>query len=327
MNTQTQYMGITVDSPVIVGSCGLSSSLENLEYMQESGVGAVILKSIFEEQIIYDIKRNANVIAPTDNYGDSYEYIAAHVAIDSLSQYFDYIRKARKKLQIPIVGSIHCYSFENWLTYAKRFEDAGCNALELNMAILPYETTISVDDIERLFQNVIQSLKKFVSIPVSVKLSHNFTDMAKFMQQLSWTGINSITLFNKPLYIDIDTSTETLQPAPKLSAPEELFNTLRWIAILSKKVRCELSASTGVYSADDVVKLLLAGAQTVQVVSCLYKHGIDHIKTLNDGLRSWMEANDYNSIDQFRGKLAVKANDEASVLFRTQFMKYFAEIN
>ena len=327
MNTQTQYMGITVDSPVIVGSCGLSSSLENLEYMQESGVGAVILKSIFEEQIIYDIKRNANVIAPTDNYGDSYEYIAAHVAIDSLSQYFYYIRKARKKLQIPIVGSIHCYSFENWLTYAKRFEDAGCNALELNMAILPYETTISVDDIERLFQNVIQSLKKFVSIPVSVKLSHNFTDMAKFMQQLSWTGINSITLFNKPLYIDIDTSTETLQPAPKLSAPEELFNTLRWIAILSKKVRCELSASTGVYSADDVVKLLLAGAQTVQVVSCLYKHGIDHIKTLNDGLRSWMEANDYNSIDQFRGKLAVKANDEASVLFRTQFMKYFAEIN
>ena len=320
-------MGITVDSPVIVGSCGLSSSLENLEYMQEAGVGAVILKSIFEEQIIYDIKRNANVIAPTDNYGDSYEYIAAHVAIDSLSQYFDYIRKARKKLQIPIVGSIHCYSFENWLTYAKRFEDAGCDALELNMAILPYETTISVDDIERLFQNVIQSLKKFVSIPVSVKLSHNFTDMAKFMQQLSWTGINSITLFNKPLYIDIDTSTETLQPAPKLSAPEELFNTLRWIAILSKKVRCELSASTGVYSADDVVKLLLAGAQTVQVVSCLYKHGIDHIKTLNDGLRSWMEANDYNSIDQFRGKLAVKANDEASVLFRTQFMKYFAEIN
>src|SRR5574344_1765349 len=326
MNTKTKYLGLDIDSPIIAGSCGLTSNIEDLVKLEAAGAGAIVLKSIFEEQIIFDIKRNMTVVAPTDQYGVSYEYIAAHVADDSLEKHFSLIREAKKRLHIPIIGSINCFSFENWITYAKRFEDAGCDALELNISILPYETSTSSDDVDRLFQNIIITLKKSVTIPISIKVSTYFTDMAKYMQQLSWSGIAGITMFNKSLNIDIDIKNQTLGHAPSLSSPEDIYNTLRWVAILSKKLRCEISASTGVSTADDVVKMLLVGAQTVQVVSCLYRNGVNYMKTLNDGLQKWMTESGYNNIDQFRGKLAVKSNEDASMFLRTQFMKYFAEI-
>lgn len=326
MDTRTKYLGLNLKSPIVVGSCGLTSDVDKMVEMEKAGAGAVVLKSVFEEQIIYDIKRNTHIVAPTDNYGDSYEYIAAHVADDSLNKHFQMIREAKKRLSIPVIGSINCFSYENWLTYAKRFQEAGCDALELNMAILPYETSLSSDDVERTFNQIINTLRKTLSIPISIKVGTYFTDMAKQMQQLSWMGIQGVTMFNKSIQVDIDTEKETLMNASFLSNPDEIHNTLRWVAILSKKMRCDISASTGVYSADDVVKMLLAGATTVQVVSCLYKNGIDTLRELNDGLVAWMEKKGYESVDKFRGKLAVHPNDKASVAMRTQFMKYFAEI-
>ena len=326
MDTKTKYLGLELKSPVIVGSCGLTADVDKMVQMEQAGAGAVVLKSVFEEQIIYDIKRNTRVVAPTDNYGDSYEYIAMHVADDSLEKYFGMIREAKQRLTIPVIGSINCFSYENWLTYAKKFQEAGCDALELNMAILPYETSLSSDDVERTFNQIINTLRKSISIPISIKVGTYFTDMAKQMQQLSWMGIQGVTMFNKSVQVDIDVESETMKNASYLSTPEDLHNTLRWVAILSRKMRCDISASTGVYTAADVVKLLLAGANSVQVVSCLYKNGIDTLKDLNDGLKAWMEKKGYDSIDQFRGKLAVQPADKTSVAMRTQFMKYFAEI-
>lgn len=326
MNTKTKYLGLEIESPIIAGSCGLTNDISNLEKMEAAGAGAVIVKSVFEEQIIYDIKRNLSMMAPTDNYGMSYEYIAAHVSDDSLNKHFELVREAKKRLHIPVVGSINCFSFENWMTYTKRFQEAGCDALELNMAILPYETSMSYEDVDRLFSDIINTLRKSVTIPVSIKVSQNFTDMANFMQRLSWMGINGITMFNKSLNVDIDIDKMEITHAPSLSSPDEMYNTLRWVAILSKKLRCDISASTGVHTADDVVKMLLAGAGTVQVVSCLYKNGVDYISKLNEGLRSWMASKGYESLSQFRGKFAVQPNEQASMFFRTQFMKHFAQL-
>ena len=326
MDTKTKYLGLELKSPIIVGSCGLTADVDKMADMERAGAGAVVLKSVFEEQIIHDIKRNTHMVAPIDNYGDSYEYIAQHVADDSLNRHFQMIRDAKQRLTIPVIGSINCFSYENWITYASKFQEAGCDALELNMAILPYETSLSADDVERTFNQVITALKKSVSIPISIKVGTYFTDMAKQMQQLSWMGIQGVTMFNKSVQVDIDVEKEALCNASWLSTPGELYNTLRWVAILSKKMRCDISASTGVYSADDVVKCLLAGADTVQVVSCLYKNGIDTLRQLHDGLCQWMQKKGYDSVDQFRGKLAVQPNDNASVAMRTQFMKYFAEI-
>lgn len=326
MDTSTTYLGLPLKSPIVVGSCGLTANIDNLLALEAAGAGAVVLKSVFEEEIIYDIKRNTHMFAPVDNYGVSYEYIAEHVSADALGRRFELIREAKRRMHIPIIGSINCYSYENWITYTRQFQEAGCDALELNISILPYEATLSADDVERTFADVIQTLKKSVSIPISVKVGPYFTDMAKFMQQLSWSGIQGITLFNKSLQVDVDVDAEQLCSASVLSAPEELYNTLRWTAILSKKLRCNLSATTGVSAPEDVVKLLLAGAQTVQVASCLYKNGLGYMRNLNTGLRGWMTKKGYESIDQFRGKLALASNEKASLAMRTQFMRYFAEI-
>ena len=326
MGTKTKYLGLELKSPVIVGSCGLTADVDKMVQMEQAGAGAVVLKSVFEEQIIYDIKRNTHMVAPTDNYGDSYEYIAQHVADDSLEKHFSMIREAKRRLTIPVIGSINCFSYENWLTYAMKFQEAGCDALELNMAILPYETSLSSDDVERTFSQIINTLRKSVSIPISIKVGTYFTDMAKQMQQLSWMGIQGVTMFNKSVQMDVDIENETLKNATYLSNPEDIYNTLRWVAILTKKMRCDISASTGVYTSADVVKMLLCGATTVQVVSCLYKNGIDTLRELNSGLQTWMEKKGYDSISNFRGKLAVQPTDKASVAMRTQFMKYFAEI-
>lgn len=326
MDTRTKYMGLELKSPIIVGSCGLTADVDKMVAMEEAGAGAVVLKSVFEEQIIYDIKRNTHIVAPTDNYGDSYEYIAQHVADDSLGRYFSMIRDAKQRLGIPVIGSINCYSYENWITYAKKFQDAGCDALELNMAILPYETTLSSDDVERTFNQIIGTMRKSISIPVSIKVGTYFTDMARQLQQFSWMGVQGVTMFNKSVQVDIDTDTMEMRNASYLSAPEDIYNTLRWVALMGKKMRCDISASTGVHTANDVVKMLLAGATTVQVVSCLYKNGVEYLRELNDGLKHWMEAKGFDNLQQFRGRLAVATTDKASVAMRTQFMKYFAEI-
>lgn len=326
MNTKVKYLGMELKSPIIAASSGMTSSIDNLVKLERAGVGAVILNSIFEEQIIHDIKRNTHVFAPTGNYGASYEYVAQHVADNSIAQHFELIRQAKERLSIPVIGSINCFSHENWITYAKQFQDNGCDALEFNMAIMPFDASLSTDDVERTFSDIIQSVRKTVTIPVSIKVSTYFTDLAKFMQQLSWSGIQGITMFNKAIQLDVDTESETICNADTLTAPTELYNTIRWTIILSNKLRCDLSASTDIADAKDVVKLLLAGANTVQVASCLYRNGVSYMADLNKGLQDWMKQKGYEEIDQFRGKLALKAGDKASVLMRTQFMNYFAQI-
>ncbi|MBQ2539177.1 MAG: dihydroorotate dehydrogenase-like protein [Bacteroidales bacterium] len=326
MNTKVKYLGLELKSPIIAASSGLTASVDNLVKLERAGAGAVILKSIFEEQIIYDIKRNTHVFAPVGNYGASYEYIAQHVADNSMAKHFELIRLAKENLSIPVIGSINCFSHENWITYAKQFQDKGCDALEFNMAIMPFDASLSADDVERTFSDIIQSVRKTVTIPISIKVSTYFTDLAKFMQKLSWSGIQGITMFNKALQLDIDTEAEAVCNAHSLTDPTELYNTIRWTAILSNKLRCDLSATTGVSDANDVVKLLLAGATTVQVASCLYRNGVGYMADLNKGLQDWMKGKGYEDINQFRGKLALKSNDKASMLMRTQFMNYFAEI-
>lgn len=326
MNTKVKYLGMELKSPIIAASSGMTAGIDNLVKLERAGAGAVVLKSVFEEQIIHDIKRNTHVFAPTGNYGASYEYIAQHVADNSLSMHFDLIKQAKERLSIPVIGSINCFSHENWITYAKQFQEAGCDALEFNMAIMPFDVSLSADDVERTFSDIIQSARKTIAIPISVKVSTYFTDLAKFMQQLSWSGVQGVTMFNRALMFDIDTETETVCNTDSLTAPNELYNTIRWTAILSNKLRCDLSASSGVSTADDVVKLLLAGADTVQVASCLYRNGVGYVADLNSGLQEWMRRKGYENIGQFRRKLALKANDKASMLMRTQFMNYFAEI-
>lgn len=323
-NIETTFVGLKVPSPIISGSCGLTSNIANLVEMEKAGVGAIVLKSLFEEQITYDIQKNTGFLSQME-YGASYDYIANHVEGHELEKYYSLIREAQKVLSIPIVASINCATFSNWVSYAKKLQDAGCDALELNFMMLPFNVETSVDDVERVFDDTITAIKRSITIPIIIKVGKYFTDMAKFMSKLSWAGINGITMFNKTIDFDIDTASEKIKPASIVSAPQSLYETLRWVALLSGKLRCEISASSGIFTGDDVVKALLAGARTVQVVSSLYNNGISQIKDMNTYLKQWMDEKGYRSIDDFRGKMAVNGTDN-SAFVRTQFMKYYAEI-
>ncbi len=323
-NIETTFLGMKVSSPIVSGSCGLTSKLANLVEMEKAGVGAIVLKSLFEEQITYDIQKNIGLLSNME-YGESYDYIANHVTGYEIDNYYNLIREAKKTLSVPIVASINCVSYSNWVAYAKRLQDAGCDAIELNFMVLPSNVETSVDDVERLFDDTIVAIKRSISIPILIKVGKYFTDMAKFMSKLSWSGINGITMFNKTIDFDIDITNETLKSSSIISAPQRLYETLRWVALLSGKLRCEISASSGVFTGEDVVKALLAGAQTVQVVSSLYENGIGRIHDMNEYLKNWMEKKNYESIADFRGKMKVKNHDN-SAFVRTQFMKHYAEI-
>ena len=323
-NISTKFLGLELKSPIISGSCGLTSKLDNLIQMEKAGVGAVVLKSLFEEQITFDIQKNTGFISNFD-HGESYDYIANHIEGHEIDKYMSLIIEAKKVLQIPIIASINCISYSNWVNYAKKLQDAGADAIEINFMYLPFSQNISYDDIERLFSDTILALRRSISIPIIIKVGKYFTDMAKFLHKLSWSGVNAITMFNKNINFDIDTEKEELKHTSIISDKSMLYDTLRWTALLSGKIRCDISASSGVLTGDDVVKTLLSGAQTVQVVSALYSNGVEYIKDMTDYLKQWMEKKGYKSIDDFRGKLRVNDNDNSQFV-RTQFMRYYAEI-
>lgn len=321
MDISVDYLGLNLSSPVIAGSCDMMDDLDLLCRLEDNGIGAIVLKSVFEEQIIYDIKRNTHIVAPVENYGDSYRYIASQQADDALEKYFEFVSKAKERLSVPLIGSINCYSHESWINYAQKFIDAGCSAIELNMDILPYDTSLSCDDVDRVFGEIIRSVRKITTAPLSVKVGRYFTDMAKFMQLLSWMGVQGITMFNNPVDMDIDINAETISKSQLFCSTGDLYETLRWLVILKNKLRCEISATSGVYSSDDLVKMLLAGAGTVQVVSAIREHGPEVVKDLNAGLRSWMEHHGYGRISDFRGRLALKESESASMVMRTHLIQ------
>lgn len=321
MNIGVDFLGLKLASPIIAGSCGLTDDLDNLRRMEDSGVGAIVLKTIFEEQIIFDIKKNTHIVAPVENYGESYSFVASHMADDNLERHFEFIERAHEALDVPLVASINCYSHENWINYAQKFIDAGCSAIELVMDILPYETSLSCDDVDRTFGDIIRTMRKITSAPLSIKVGRNFTDMAKFMQLLSWMGVQGVTMFNNPVNFDIDTDAEQVKRTSFMTPESDLYEMLRWVAILKNKMRCDICAATGVYTADDLVKVLLAGAGSVQLVSTLYKNGPDYIKEMNQGLKDWMERKGYEQVSDFRGKLALKESEVASMTLRTSCMR------
>ncbi len=327
MDISTNYMGLSLRSPIIAGSCGLTNSLENLKALENAGVGAIVIKSIFEEEISYEVSKMSKTVSESSQYyQDAYDYIKNYTTENRLEKYLNFIKKAKNELKTPIIASINCVSFSDWISFIKKIQDAGADAIELNIFELPANVNLSYEDVERLFFDTVAAIRKTMDIPVAIKTGCYFTDMAKFMQRLSWTGIKSLVLFNRFFNPDIDIENLTYKPAKIYSDPSELSQTLRWTAILSKLIKCDLSASTGVKNGEDVVKLLLAGAQTVQVASCLYEKGLDYVKTMNSELIDWMESKNLQNINSFRGKMALIGSENPSAILRTQFMKHFSGI-
>lgn len=326
MNTTTDFMGLKIKSPIIVGSCGLTSDLETLKKIENAGAGAVILKSVFEEQIMQEMANNLNITTDYEYSPETYDYVVSHTQEQSIDKYVNLIKVAKQELTIPIIASVNCISASQWISFASKMEQAGADGVELNMFILPSDVNMTTDDVERIYENVIQSIRRSVSIPISLKISPYFSSLARFAQKVSWMGIANLNIFNRFAKHDIDIDKMCSMPANVFSSSSDIHRVLRWTAILSNIIHCPLTAGGGVHKPQDVIKLLLAGASTVQVVSAVYEQGVEFIAEANKMLQDWMSEKGFQSIEEFRGKLAVEKNEKSSAFHRVQFMKYFANI-
>ena len=333
MDLTTHYMGLTLSTPIIAGSSGMTGSVKQVKVLADNGAGAVVLKSIFEEEVMYeyaDFIQTAKMKYGDPQYFDydgqrnPIEYYDYVIREENLKKYIELIEGCKAAVAIPVIASINCFFYSvEWLSYAVNLQRAGADALELNMFFPPTDFKHSKEEKEALYFKIAEKVTQAVSIPVALKISPYFTDLGPMIQRLSETGIKGLVLFNRFFSPDFDIDKLEVKPSFVFSSPSDLSLSLRWIAVMANKVNCDLAASTGVHDTAAVIKQLLAGANAVQVTSCLYKNGPQYLKVLLDGLGTWMTTKRYNELADFRGKLSQERSTDPAVYERAQFMRYF----
>ncbi|MFZ4456960.1 MAG: dihydroorotate dehydrogenase-like protein [Bacteroidales bacterium] len=317
---QTKYAGLELKNPLIISSSGLTNTSQGVLKLEKAGAGAVVLKSIFEDQI----NQMLNNSAEAQENPDVLEFIRAYSEEHSLAEYSKLIKDCKDLCKIPIIASIHCHSEGSWAKYAQQFEDAGADAIELNIAIM--NTSREPIDVEGLHVRILKSVCENVTIPVIAKIGDNYANLVSLVELLHKNGAAAVTMFNRFYQPDINIIKQTFTAGNVFSNAEMLPNTLRWTAIINGAMpELELSASTGVHDWEAAVKLMLAGATTVQLCSAVYQQGEIIISEIVTCIEEWMIQKEYNEISDFRGKLNYKNIPDPSAYERTQFMKYFAK--
>jgi dihydroorotate dehydrogenase (fumarate) len=324
----TTYAGLNLSSPLIVGSCGLTSEVEKLKELETNGAGAVVLKSLFEEQIIINSEQEL-----VDAYNDKFIYSEKSETLDYLDQrvsqshkesYLKLVKDAKKELVIPVIASVNCITERNWLSFAKDIEKAGADAIEINIAIFPANRLKDSNFYDNQVHNIVRSIISYIEVPLIVKLSPFMTSPLYVIDRISKMGANGLVLFNRFYNIDFDINNLKDTQGIKYSDQHDYFNTLRWISIASENLDAAFCASTGIHNAETAIKMILAGADAFQIVSAIYKNGSEIITEINNGILNWMEDNGFNSIEQFKGKMSADRLGNPEVYQRLQFMKYYS---
>jgi dihydroorotate dehydrogenase (fumarate) len=322
IDLSTTYLGLSLRTPIVASASPLCRDLTKLRQMEEAGASAVVLHSLFEEQITLE-----------NDLLDRYLTETAHASPEALSYfpdlpnleigpkaYLDHISRAKKLLKIPVIGSLNGVSDGGWTHYAREIELAGADGLELNIYMLPTSVDDGSEGIEVRYCDLIAKVKSQVNIPVAVKLSPYFTSMANMAWRLDQTGIQALVLFNRFYQPDIDIEALQMQRSLFLSTSEELRLRLHWVALLSKRIRADLAITGGVHTAEDVLKGIMAGAQVTMMTSALLKRGISHLKEVEHNLVDWMEEHEYETIGQMRGSMNALSIPDASALARTNYV-------
>ena len=319
----THYLGLKLRNPLIAGSSGLSNSVKGVKEFEDNGAGAVVLKSIFEEEIVFEYQ---DVLKEAREEGvnmDQFDYFDYQITGEKLKKYTALISECKSSVSIPVIASINCVYSHEWTAFAKHLQDAGADALELNMFFLPSDFARTTEEKEKAYFQIIENVKKTVSIPIALKISYYFSNLGPMIQQLSETGIAGLVLFNRFYSPDFDIDKLEVVSSNVFSNPSDLHLSLRWIAIMAERVSCDLAASTGVHDGNALIKQILAGANAVQVVSSLYKNGKGQIKTMLSTLDEWMTRKGFNRLSDFRGKLSQAKSSNPAAYERVQFMRYF----
>jgi dihydroorotate dehydrogenase (fumarate) len=323
MNLTTTYMGLELANPLMPGASPLADDLDTARHLEDAGASAIVLRSLFEEQIegefsasVDDFERTSNSFAEAQSF-----FPASDDFVLNPDAYLDQIHHLKSALGIPVIASLNGTSTSGWLRYARLIEQAGADGLELNVYHVATEARETSHSIEHRILEVARNVREAVQIPLAVKLSPFFTSLPHIAMELRTTGIDSLILFNRFYQPDIDLEQLEVVPKLRLSDSSELLPRLRWLAILSGRCTATLAASGGVHTAADAIKAIMAGAHAVQVVSALLRHGPGHMKVLLDDLKKWMEINEYQSIRQMRGSLSLAKCADPAAFERGNYMR------
>jgi len=324
VDLSTKYMGLNLKNPIIIGSSGLTENLDNIQKLEKNGAAAVVLKSLFEEQINMDIdSQQMNNIFNT--YNDVEEYIGFYTKQHSLNNYLKLISDSKANTSIPIIASINCNAMGEWTSFAKKIESAGADAIELNIFILPSDDKMYGANIEKIYFEIISAIISEVKIPVAVKMSHYFSGLANFAVELSKTGIASLVLFNRFFCPDVDILKKKIVSSNLFSATSDNAMVLRWVGVLSDKVKTDIAATTGINNGETLLKNLMVGAKAVQIASVLYQNGFQAIGEMLKTVEKYLVSENYNSLNEIIGIVSQKNILHPTIYERAQFMKYFSD--
>jgi dihydroorotate dehydrogenase (fumarate) len=324
VDLSTTYLGLKLAHPIVPSASPITGKLDVLKRLQDAGAPAVVLPSLFEEQIKHEeseIWRLAEFGAESFAEATSGYFPALQDYNTGPGKYLKLIETAKTKLDIPLIASLNGSSVSGWVSYAKRIEEAGADALELNVYIVPADPSETGAAVEERYLSLISACRESLEIPIAIKIGPYFSSVANMVMKIIDTGANGVVLFNRFLMPDFDLETLTVTPALKLSDPSELRLPLRWIALLRGKVQASLALSSGVHSASDAIKALLAGADVTMMTSALLKHGPEYIGTVLEGFRTWLEDNEYLSVEQAKGSLSEDAAPDPEAFSRSNYMK------
>lgn len=323
---ETQYLGLQLKNPFVVSSSSLTQSLEGIKRAASAGAAAVVLKSLFEEQIESDISDDVHG-AEEFQHPEAVEYVRQMGMRLGPTDYISLVEDAKRSVDIPVIASINCVSTKWWGSFATQIAEAGADALELNVSLMPTDPGLGGEAVERAFVRIVDKVRRTVDLPLAVKIGPHFSALPAVAAELRKAGAKALVLFNRFYRFDIDLEKHQLKAANQFSSPEEMHLPLRWISTLYDQVGCELCASTGVHDSDGAAKLLLAGAQAIQVCSVLYKNGYDQLQVLIEGLNAWMDKHGHKSLGDIRGKLSRARSEQPEVYERLQYIKALTGIS
>jgi dihydroorotate dehydrogenase (fumarate) len=323
IDLSTNYLGLKLKNPIVVSASPLSEKLENFPRLRDAGAGAIVLYSLFEEQIEADSENiDAALEYGANSYAESTSYLPDmpkyHVGPD---RYLDLIRKAKKAVDLPIIASLNGSSRGGWTRYSQYMEEAGADALELNIFNIPTDPALSAQQLEDHYVELIKSIRKSVKIPISVKVGPYFTSLTNFAHRISQAGADGLVIFNRFYQPDFDLDELEVTPNLVLSSPHELRLRLHWAAILYHQVETYIAITGGVHDATDVLKCMMAGANVAMMTSALLKYGIEHIGVVLSGVEAWMEEHDYTSIKQMRGSMSLVNVEDPTAFLRGNYLK------
>lgn len=323
-NLSTNYLGLELKNPIIIASSSLTDSVEKIKELEANGAAAVVLKSIFEEEIIMEM--DEQILKMTSRpyvYPETFDYMSEEAEEDIVRKYLRLIKEAKEAVSIPIIASVNCVSSQKWTYLAREIEKAGADAIEINLSVLPTDMNRSVDENENIYYEVLKKVKEQVALPVALKISPYHSNLAHMVKKLDEAGADGIVMFNRFYSPDIDIHNLSISSGQVLSGADDFKNTLRWVGILRDRIDCSIAATTRIHTSESIIKQILAGADVVQLASIIYMEGSGYIDILTKEIYSWMEEHDFDNIHDFKGKMSQHKSNDPAAFERVQFMKHF----